>query len=83
MVVSSVDVAYTVDVTVVLVVSGVVLVVVVDSVVDVVEGVVLSVVLVGGSGVLETVVNSGNALIPFTVLDLPKEASLGGAVMRK
>lgn len=83
MVVSSVEVAYTVDVTVVLVVSGVVLVVVVDSVVDVVERVVLSVVLVGGSGVLETVVNSGYALIPFTVLDLPKEANLGGAVIRK
>lgn len=82
-VVSSVDVAYTVDVTVVLVVSGVVLVVVDGSVVDVVERVVLCVVLVVDSVVLEAVVNSGNALIPLTVLDRPNAANLGGAVMRK
>lgn len=78
MVVSSVDVANVVDVTVVLVVSGVVLVVVVGSVVVVVERVVLCVVLVVGS-----VVYSGNALIPLTVLDRLKAANFGAAVMRK
>lgn len=77
MLVSSVDVAYAVDVIVVLLVSGIVSVVVV-VVGSVVERVVLCVVLV----VASVVVNSGYALIP-TVLDRPKAANLGGAVIKK